>query len=244
VQAIKQKDHQKFDFNNLILPPICEKDGSMNGHKFRARVLLPNYKKNVTRHYQSLGSKWLESDGFDDFGIKLSFEKPSEISIYDADFLLSPDIKNLISHFGVVLFENVYLSEKQRGEGQRNIFPSHAFHVDRGRHFDNQYSLFLRDPFDPVQKDPRRSSSLVISKPVARLQAEKEGKGEIDLDARHDLFVDEAVQSLSNTIILRQSWSAPAGTGELCVFDNRTVLHASYYKVGEVGYPIGVRYLF
>ena len=43
--------------------------------------------------------------------------------------------------------------------------------------------------------------------------------------------------------MLEETWSAPPGSGEIVVFDNRTVLHASYSS-GKAGYPIGVRYLF
>jgi hypothetical protein len=46
-------------------------------------------------------------------------------------------------------------------------------------------------------------------------------------------------------VLLELGWRAPAGTGEIALLDNRTVLHASYYpRAQQKGYPIAVRYLF
>lgn len=38
------------------------------------------------------------------------------------------------------------------------------------------------------------------------------------------------------------AWDGPPGTGEVCLFDNRTVVHASHHD-GERHYPIAVQYL-
>ena len=52
------------------------------------------------------------------------------------------------------------------------------------------------------------------------------------------------VESYFGKIIAYQAWTAPQGVGEVCIFDNRTVLHASYYTGKKGGYKIGVRYLY
>ncbi|MCH7831773.1 MAG: hypothetical protein IIC55_02770 [Proteobacteria bacterium] len=57
------------------------------------------------------------------------------------------------------------------------------------------------------------------------------------------IFKDEDLEPLIGDILLEQPWTAPEGTGEICVFDNRTLQHASYY-LARRGYSIGVRYLF
>jgi hypothetical protein len=42
--------------------------------------------------------------------------------------------------------------------------------------------------------------------------------------------------------VLEQPWSAPSGTGEMCVIDNRAVMHASFHRETR-GYKIAVQYL-
>ncbi len=94
-----------------------------------------------------------------------------------------------------------------------------------------------------MQRAPRDSSTLIIANAVGHLQALREG---LDPDdgggALFKVFVDHLPATAIGSIVLEQAWSAPEGVGEICLFDNRFVLHASYYRAGR-GYPIGVRYL-
>jgi hypothetical protein len=107
----------------------------------------------------------------------------------------------------------------------------------------NRYSLFCRDPFDPVQREPRGSSTLILPNRAVYLESLLEGAAEHEFRAQYTLFRGERLSPLIDDILIEQRWDTPAGTGEVCVFDNRNVMHASYYA-HEAGYPIGVRYLF
>ncbi|MFQ5773970.1 MAG: hypothetical protein ACE5GS_05600 [Kiloniellaceae bacterium] len=138
-----------------------------------------------------------------------------------------------------------FLPERQRAQGQRNIFPSLRFHLDRGSTQRDRYSLFTRDPFDPVQQAPRTSSTLVLANVVAYLQALRVGHGAHEFRSLYRLFEEEDISPLIDEVVLELPWRAPEGTGEISILDNRTVLHASYYtRDRDKGYPIGVRYLY
>lgn len=234
----------QVDIDKLLTNPLKPVLGRYSGDVFTATVIIPEYLKNVKEHYGRLdvgGGKGVE---FSQFGLKISFNKAVELEAYDDEFILSSSLKKLISIFGLIIFENAYFSEKQRKDGQKNIFPSLAFHVDRGAKFENQFSLFVRDPFDEIQRHPRSSGTLIISNQVARLQGEKEGYLDMDLVSRYDLFTNEPVENYFGKIMAYQNWGAPEGVGEICIFDNRTVLHASYFTGKKGGYKIGVRYLY
>ena len=106
-------------------------------------------------------------------------------------------------------------------------------------------SLFWRDPFDPVQRQPRSSSTLVLANAAAYLQAVKEGYGEHKLKLLYQLFKDQNIDPLFGEVMIDLGWRQPEGVGEIAFIDNRTVLHASYYAQPEhKGYPIAVRSLF
>ena len=121
------------------------------------------------------------------------------------------------------------------------MIPHLSFHLDRGYNQDKQYSLFCRDPFDEVQKDPRSSSTLVAGNRVCYLQKMLEANGVASsLGAQCGLFKDGNLGI--GRIVFEQAWKAPQATGEICIIDNRTVMHASLYKPSK-DYPIGVRYL-
>ena len=189
------------------------------------------------------GAGFPAGDDFQSFGLLISFDQPTEVLVYDDEWRLPEGLRELTRVFGPVILRNAYLSEAKRQEGQRNIFESLAFHLDRGHHMENRYSLFIRDPFDPVQREPRKSSTLILSYNAAQLQAMEEGKPVGPTKPRYNIFTDKDVEELADRIMIRQRWSAPEGIGELCLLDNRTVYHASYYK-HDKGYPIGVRYLY
>jgi hypothetical protein len=68
-----------------------------------------------------------------------------------------------------------------------------------------------------------------------------EGNGLIQ---NSELYLEDDMKSLINDIVLENPWNEPHGTGEISILDNRTVLHASYYKnITMKSYRIGVRYL-
>lgn len=217
--------------------------GGSNASRFTAEILIPGYSRNITDHYLVNGDGFPAGEEFRNFGLLIEFDEASEILVYDDQWCLQDGLKELIQLFGPIVLRNAYLSAAKRQEGQRNIFESLAFHLDRGHHMDNRYSLFIRDPFDPVQRAPRGSSTLILSYNATQLQAMKEGKSVGPTKPRYNIFADEDLEPLVDRILLSQPWSAPEGTGELCILDNRTVYHASYYE-RDKGYPIGVRYLY
>jgi hypothetical protein len=61
--------------------------------------------------------------------------------------------------------------------------------------------------------------------------------------AMYRIFNNVDMDSMVNDIILEQECRAPEEAGEIFLIDNRTVLHAIYYRYGK-DYSIGVGYLF
>lgn len=210
---------------------------------FRVRAAIPDYGQKISEHYAEFIGDGLADLGrrisipfdFSSFGLIIHFDKHQEINLYDSDFVL--DVKEAIRQFGPLILRNAYMSSKCRSEVHRNIFPDLNFHIDRGSNQENQYSLYCRDPFDPVQKAPRASSTLLIANIIGHLQAKKEGQNP---DNHHQplytIFSNEDLSPLFDKILLHQPWAEPEGTGEICVLDNSTVLHASYYRERQ-GYP-------
>ena len=242
----------KQTVTRLLQDPDGFIEGQIAGVSYRARMAIPGYAEKIAAHYRSLLPAGLTEVcataaipfHFPGFGLVCEFEKPVELKIYDADYVLDAGFKEAIGILGPLIFRNAYLAEKCRKETHNQIFPDLNFHIDRSAGQDNQYSLFSRDPFDPVQKAPRRSSTLIAASIVGHLQAMREGQAPPNRrQTLYEVFKDEDLESLTGDILLEQPWTAPEGTGEICLFDNRTVLHASYYREGR-GYPIGVRYLF
>lgn len=217
--------------------------GGRDNYCFTAEVVIPGYSNNITSHYKVDSSGLPAGADFQNFGLLITFDQPTEVLVYDDEWQLQDGLRGAIEAFGPVILRNAYLQEAKRAEGQRNIFESLAFHLDRGHHMDNRYSLFIRDPFDPVQRAPRESSTLILSYNATQLQALREGESVGPTKTRYNIFADEKLEPLVDHIMLCQRWSAPEGTGELCIIDNRTVYHASFYKQDK-GYPIGVRYLY
>lgn len=217
--------------------------GGRDNSSFTTEVVIPGYSNNIANHYQVNGGSFPAAADFQNFGLLIAFDQPTEVLVYDDEFQLQEGLKEAVEAFGPVILRNAYLPEAKRSEGQRNIFESLAFHLDRGHHMDNRFSLFIRDPFDPVQRAPRESSTLILSYNATRLQVMREGRPVGPTKPRYNIFADEDLEPLVDRIMLCQRWSAPEGTGELCILDNRTVYHASYYA-RDKGYPIGVRYLY
>lgn len=219
--------------------------GGVNGTRYTAGIVIPNYVNEIERHYKTRRDTFPAGNGFEHFGVLITFDQPTEIEIYDNEFRLDPPLRELIAAFGPVILRNAFMSARRRSEGQRNIFGNLIFHLDRGHHMENRYSMFVRDPFDPIQREPRTSSTLIISNDAIQLQALAEGEETHPNKPRYNSFLDRDIRPMVGRLMVEQEWSAPAGIGELCILDNRAVYHASYYKYPhQKGYPIGVRYLY
>lgn len=219
---------------------------SANGVGVTMAVIIPHYRAKVTSHFDAIPGGKEVAPAFEHFGLRVEFEREVELDAYDADWVLHDNIKDMARRFGVVLFKGAHLSTPERARGQRNIFPSLDFHYDRPPDSDNVYSFFTRDPFDPAHAEPRTSSTLLCANVVCYAQALREGDKPHDrIKANYRLFKGQRIEPLVDEILIEEKWQAPKGCGEICVFDNRTVLHASYYPSEHLkGYPIGVRYLF
>ena len=249
-----------IDQNNigaLLRDPTRPVTGNINGLIYTAKIAIPNYAARIGSHYGHTGPQALAEMcrraqmplELDHFGLILAFDRPAELGLYDGDRVLDEGVRRAIARFGLVAFRNAYIeSEEERKRCQRNIFPNLRFHFDRGANQHAVYSLYTRDGFDPVQKEPRTSSTVFIANIVAYLQSIREkipgAENERGVRGRYDIFPDEDMEKLIGEVVLEQAWDAPLGTGEIAVIDNRTVLHASYYRNGETpGYPIGTRYV-
>lgn len=222
--------------------PLGAINGQLNDSRFEARIAIPYYADRIAKHYGlTLGEVGVPLD-FTHLGFVITFDRPTEIFIHDDERFLDDGLRDIIRRFGAVIIRNVYLEDDKREAGQRNIFPSLRFHFDRGANQCEQISLFYRDPFDPEQKEPRKSSTLIAANVVVYLQSLKEGAKPHEFNSLYEVFEDEDIGALDGNVLLQQTWREPTGTGEICILNNRTVMHASYYK-HEGGYRISVRYL-
>jgi len=226
------------------------------GHPCDVKLSIPDYQSEIAIHYASLlrgksvrsfAARTNVPCNFDHFGVEIRFHRPSEIVVHDQELSLDETLRRIVQRFGPTILKNAFLPAAIRQKAQRNIFPHLQFHYDRASNQPTQYSLFSRDPFDEVQKEPRLSSTVFIANVVGILQSNLEGNSSKDpnvLQAIYKIFGSENAQAQIGKIMLEQAWNEPAGTGEISILDNRTVLHASYYRDRVTkGYPIGVRYL-
>ena len=237
--------------------PEREIEGRHGAVALRARIAIPHYDARIANHYDDIAGAGLAAAcarseipfALPHFGLQVAFERPVELDIHDADLRLDEGVAALVAAFGPVTLRNAYLPPGLRAAGHRNLFPHLRFHVDRAPAQANRYSCFTRDPTDPEQCRPRRSSTLFVANVVAWLQTVREGGCDPGVErgvrASYDLFAGTAMAELFGAVVLEQPWDAPEGTGEIAIIDNRTVQHASSYKDGTTkGYPIGTRYLF
>jgi len=244
-------DIGKTALDALVANPRGVIEGKINGSRYQARIAIPDYANNIARHY-SCGAGLAAichstSIDFDlrNFGFVCEFDRPLELDLYDQDQTLDDGVREIVRRFGPVIIRNAQIPAD--GKPQRNIFGNLNFHFDRGSNQLGQYSLFVRDPLDPVQARPRTSSTVFVANIVAHLQYAKEQRRQpedLAWQARYDIFLKENLSALQDDIVLEHAWSEPEGTGEISLLFNRTVLHASYYRNStEKGYPISVRYL-
>ncbi len=225
--------------------PRTPVEGRLNGTAYTARIAIPDYGARIERHYGRRLSVLDMDFPFRHFGLSIEFETPVELAVHDDERRLDAGLRALLGRFGPLTLSNANLPDRVRASGQRNVFQSLSFHIDRGHTQDDHISLFWRDPFDPVQHQPRNSSTLVLANAAAYLQAVKEGYGEHKFKLLYQLFEDEDIDPLIGEVMVELGWRAPEGVGEISLVDNLTVLHASYYAHPEYkGYPISVQYLF
>ena len=230
-------------------------EGGVGTSAFQARIGIPNYAEKVAVHFANLAPEGLAkiSDStaialpFQHFGLVCAFERPTELKIYGPDLTLDEHIRELVHRLGPIVITNAYLPMADRKADQNNIFPHLQFHFDRGPNQPTQYSLFYRDPFDPIQAAPRESSTVHCANMVAHLQyafERHEAPETLTWRGFYNLFGEQDMTGILGNILLEHGWNAPHGTGEISVLFNGTILHASYYRrTATKGYPISVRYL-
>ena len=230
--------------------------GQIAGQTYCARIGIPDYRKKVAAHYEPLLGVSLDAIceqaaiplEFDHFGLIVEFETPIELQMFDGDFVMDEGPRDLIAKFGGVIVRNVCLNADRVDNEHRAKFRHLNFHYDRGDHQERQYSLYTRDSRDPLHQPPRESSTLFIANIVAQLQAMKEnGESKVTqpgVRPSYSIFEKEPVIDLIDDIILEHPWNEPQGIGEISMLNNRTALHASFYRTpSRVSYQIGVRYL-
>jgi hypothetical protein len=241
---------------NLQNQPYLNIHGMYQDIPYSAAIAIPNYRERLIEHYALLLKNGLEQFCqqveipflYRHYGLVIRFAKPAELELHDPRGTLDEGLAGIIVRTGPVIIRNACLHAGIREAGHRNRFPHLNFHIDRSENQPTQYSMYTRDPFDPEQRFPRTSSTLFVPSIVGPLQAALQGdqsmrtrKGRLNT---YSIFMDEDCSKLMNNIILEHSWDEPEGIGEISMLDNRTTLHASYYRdTVNKGYKIGVRYL-
>ena len=233
------------DLLNRDLQPFTNPSRIMLGEwgLCRAGIMITGYDKRISKTYNLPDRSDAHDPVFRQFGLLVEFEKETTLPLIGDGEQLDSAAKSLLKRHGAMVLRNARISETDRQTSQRNIFPNLKFHYDRTPSQGNYFSLFFRDPDDPAQHPPRQSSTLIAANSVIQLEAQKTGQWNGSLQPWYDLFQDSDIAQLSGDILLEQTWSAPAGTGEIVLLDNSAVMHASYYREAK-GYQIGVRYLF
>ncbi len=221
--------------------------------KFKLSIEINDYAGNIKAHYGRDLVALCEQASipyafeFNCFSLLVEFEQEIISKIHNVDMQLTPELKDLIRQFGVVIIRNIDLHPSIKHMNHKNNFPHLNFHTDRNSLHENKYSLYTRDPTDNEQKYPRKASTLFIDNSVAYLQSYIEDKltpNESGRRGHYDIFKGGDVSELFVTLILEQPWSAPIGVGEVCIIDNNCVLHSSYKHGFDHGYYIGTRYLY
>ena len=242
--------------SQLTNKPMSSIEGNFSNARYSARLALPEYAKRLVEHYNDLlrgdlygyASQVEIPFSFRHYGLIIQFNEPVSLELHDDDMVLDEGLRHIIAQVGAVIIRNAYMVARFRDRGHRNRFPHLNFHIDRSVNQPTQYSMYTRNPFDEEQKYPRTSSTLFIPSIVGNLQAVREGlvsaKSEKGLRGTYTLFTRENPDTFLDKVVLEHAWDEPEGVGEISMLDNRTSLHASYYRDPSVkGYKIGVRYL-
>jgi len=241
--------------HTLLRAPEEPIETRVSGRPARVRIGIADYRQRIACHYRDLVRGDLVSFAkdlrvpieFRHFGLEIEFEDPTEIELFLGQ-TLDAGARDLVAGFGPVFIRNAVLPARHRQEGHRGRFEDLNFHIDRSALQQTQYSLYTRDPDDPVQREPRTASTLFIANLVSLLQdARESGQAPAPqevLTNHHTLFANDDVRALLGDVIFEQPWSAPAGTGEIGLQHNAYVRHASWYRGHlEKGWPIGVQFL-
>jgi len=244
------------DLTQLFANPQGVVIGAYAGKTYKLKIAIPDYAKKVSEYYQDILSSDLQAlsqrveipFSFNHFGLVCEFVEAVELNLHDDKMNLDESIKSVVDRIGPLMIKNAYLSSQKRGIGHRNRFPHLSFHVDRSPNQPTPYSMFTRDPFDQEQVEPRTASTVFVANIVAYLQLVKEKQcdpaSEKGARTLYNIFSQTRMEDVLHRIVLEQAWNAPHGTGEICIQDNRTVQHASYYRdAARQGYRIGVRYV-
>ena len=241
--------------SRLLASPEWSMQGVLDGYAYRASILIPDFKRHVTEHYMDIvkgdfnqfcANSEIPCE-FEHFGLVIDFQMPAELQLHNAEMHIDSGLCDIMGVVGPIIIRNAYVDAISRSMGHRNKFPHLNFHVDRTSMQETVYSMYSRDPFDEEQKHPRKSSTLFVANIVGHLQGIREGlvsPDEKGMRGTYSLFQEESIPELLNDVLLEHRWDLPEGQGEISMLDNRTCLHASYYREahGE-SYKIGVRYL-
>ncbi len=229
----------------LVENPSKFLDLRIGTHNLKCGIVIPDIASEIKHQFSEISEtdNALKNMPFKHFGFIVEFEKEIGLNVFNKDLQLNSHLKYVVSMFGVCIFKNIKLENPAHTKFHKNIFPDLVFHIDRGDNFSNQFSLFYRDPDDPEHRFPRRTTTLIMPKAAAHLQAVKENCVSSSTLINCKLFNDMSAEHAIGKYMVEQKWDAPELNGEICFFDNRTVLHASYHR-GNFGYPISVQYLF
>jgi len=252
--VIELSDAQLDCLNQRPSEPVA---GSLQGAAFRTWIAIPHYLNNIRKRYaptlgdlslEALNDKLEASPLYNNFGLVVEFVAPTTVQVHDEAHVLDPRLGALMQRFGPLILRNAALHSDLREHVHKNIFPSLRFHTDRGRNQKNQISLFTRAPDDAEQIEPRTSSTLFVANVVAVLEQHRQDGGDARAAPRlrpnYDLFEGTPLREAIGDTVLEQPWKAPHGVGEICLIDNRCVLHASYHHdIAGRGWRIGARYL-
>jgi hypothetical protein len=220
--------------------------GRLYGANYVARIAIPDYAARLEQHYDRRLDTLDVKLPFRHFGLTVKFETPVEFALHDEERRLDSGLRALLNRYGSLTFTNAVMPNHVRTSEQRNVFKSLSFHTDRTQAQGDTITMFWRDPTDPVQREPRTSSTLILANAAAYLQAIKEGAEEGEFKLLYQLFDRVKIQPpLVGDVMIELGWRAPTGVGEISLIDNLTTLHASYYPHrADKGYPISVRYLY
>jgi len=255
--AIITTSHDAFAWVESQLRLIKGLQDKILDQDYRLEIQIPNYPHFILRHFQPL----LQQDphqlcqqanipnafGFYHFGMTIYLKASCELELHDQDMTLVSPIKQLVRQFGVVTFIHCVLTESIRDLNHFNNFAHLNFHRDRHDIHENHYSLYSRDPRVADQKHPRSASTIFIDNAVAYLQGRVEGlvsSNETGRRGKYEIFRSQNLNPLMGKLFLEQAWDAPTGQGEICIIDNKILLHSSYKRSGDTGYRIGARYLY
>ncbi len=229
----------------LIENPSRTIRSTIAGKSFSYHIVIPDIAKEIAQEFSEIPptNSLISQMPFKHFGLMIEFDQQVELDVFSADLILAAHLKFILIKFGVCMIKNIKLVNHSDAKMQKNIFPDLVFHVDRGSHFSNQYSLFYRNPADPEHAQPRQTTTLIMPNAAAELQGTREGIWAESAAISCKLFREVSPEAAIDHYVVEQKWNGPTGTGEICFFDNRTVLHASYHH-GNLGYPICVQYLF